>query len=553
MSPQQDSPKTALVEESDYDAIIVGAGFSGVYMAHRLRDDLGLSIKVIEKADDVGGTWYHNSYPGARCDSDSWLYCYSFSEEIREKWEWSERYPHQPEIQEYIRFSAEELDLIPDIEFNTAVTAASFDEGSNTWEIETDDGKTRTAQFFIPSVGNLSKPYIPDFDGLESFEGEWYHTSTWPNDGLDLSGKRVALIGTGSTGIQTMPQLAERGEELTVFQRTPNYAVPARNRQLDDGEWSYIKDNYDEIWEKAKSSDGGLGWEFHYETADDMSDEEIYDALNERWNEGGPLLKVFADALINKDTNEAVAEFIRSKIRDIIDDSELAEKLCPTDHPYAVKRPPLAYGGYYESYNRDDVQLVDINEDPIKEITPAGIRTAEGEHEFDIIVFATGFDAVTGTLESLNIEGRDGQNLADKWEAGPRTYLGIGTNGFPNMFMVTGPQSPSVLSNMTVAIEQHVEWTAECLEYMLDNGYELMEPTVDAEDEWVSHNEEVANQTLYPEAASWYRGDNIPGKETTFLIYPGGLTGYGDKIDEVAEKEYEGFRLIESGESATAD
>ncbi|WP_435158235.1 flavin-containing monooxygenase [Haladaptatus sp. DFWS20] len=553
MSTSNQSTDTALIEETDYDAIIVGAGFSGVYMAHKLRDEHGLSVTVLEKADDVGGTWYHNSYPGARCDSDSWLYCYSFSEEIRKEWEWSERYPHQPEIREYIRFSAEKLDLLKDIEFNTEVTSAVFDDETGIWKIGMADGSQLSTQFFVPAVGNLSKSYIPDFDGIERFEGDWYHTSNWPNEGVNLSDKGIGLIGTGSTGIQIMPKLAERGDHLKVFQRTPNYAVPARNRQLEDDEWEMIRRNYDELWEDAHNSDGGLGWEFYYETADGLSEEEINEALEERWNEGGPLLKVFADALINEDTNEAVCDFIRSKIREQVDDPEVAETLCPKDHPYAAKRPPLAYNGYYEKYNRDDVELIDVNESPIEKITPSGIQTADSHHDLDFIVYATGFDAVTGKLESLNIRGRNGLKIEEKWNAGPRTYLGIATSDFPNMFMITGPQSPSVLTNMTVSIEQHVEWISDCVEYMLENGYQIIEAAEDAEDEWVAHNDEVASQMLYDKADSWYRGENIPGKESTFLIYPGGLNAYREKCTEVAEQDYEGFKLANSLESQLAD
>lgn len=553
MSTSDQSVESALIDGTDYDAIIVGAGFAGVYMAHKLRDELGLSIKVIEKADDVGGTWYHNSYPGARCDSDSWLYCYSFSDEIIEEWEWSERYPHQPEIQEYIRFSAEKLDLLNDIEFNTEVTSAVYDDETTTWTIATADGMELSTQFFIPAVGNLSKPYLPDFDGLESFEGKWYHTSNWPNEDVDLSDEHIGLIGTGSTGIQIMPRLAQRGKHLTVFQRTPNFAVPARNRQLEDEEWEMIRRNYDELWEDARNSDGGLGWEFYYETADGLSDEEITEALEERWNEGGPLLKVFGDALINEETNEAVCEFIRSKIREQVDDPELAEKLCPTDHPYAAKRPPLGYNGYYETYNRDDVELVDVDSNPIKEITSNGVQTTDSHYNLDFIVYATGFDAVTGTLESLHIRGQGGRKLEEKWNAGPRTYLGIATSDFPNMFMVTGPQSPSVLTNMTVAIQQHVEWISECIQHMLNNGYQIIEATEGAEEEWITHNDEVASSTLYGQADSWYRGDNIPGKESTFMLYPGGINAYQDKITEVAEEEYEGFNLLSPKRSQSAD
>lgn len=541
-------------QDTDVDAVVVGAGFSGLYMLHRLRDELGLSVKVIEKADDVGGTWYWNKYPGARCDSRSWFYCFSFDEEIRNEWEYSEKFPEQPEVQEYQRFVADKLDLRPDIEFNTEVTSAEFDEDEELWKIATDDGSTIRTQFFVPAVGNLSKPYLPDFDGLESFDGEWYHTAKWPEEGVDFSGKRVGLVGTGSTGIQIMPRLAERSGHLTAFQRTPNYGVPARNEPLTDEDWEEIRENYEEMWERAHASDAGLGFETDFDSIDDASEEEIEQALEEGWEEGAQgLLNVFGDVLINEEANERVAEFIRSKIREIVDDPETAEKLVPTDHPYGAKRPPLTYDGYYEKYNRDDVELVDVKASPIERIEPDGIRTGDSTYDLDIIVFATGFDAVTGTIEHLNIQGRNGTELEEKWDAGPRTYLGLATHEFPNMFMVTGPQSPSVLTNMTVAIEQHVEWISECIEHVLENGYSIIEPTEEAEDEWVQHNSDVAEQTLYPDADSWYSGNNIPGKEDTFLIYPGGLVAYNQKCDEVVENDYEGFELEQSVESTIAD
>jgi cation diffusion facilitator CzcD-associated flavoprotein CzcO len=559
MSASDQKAEGALAKDTDYDAVVVGAGFSGIYMLYKLRDELGLSVKGLEKADDVGGTWTHNTYPGARCDSDSWLYCYDWSEEVMEEWEWSERYPHQPEIQEYISFVTDKHDLRKEIEFETEVVSATFDEDSETWDIETADGSQYTTQFFIPAVGNLSKPFVPDFDGLEDFEGEWYHTSNWPDDGVDLSDKRVGLIGTGSTGIQTMPLAADRSEHLKVFQRTPNWIAPARNRPLEDEEWDEIKENYDELWEAARNSDGGLDVNPTYETAEGLSKEEAWEALEERWQEGGPLLTVFEDVLINEETNDLVCEFIAEKIRNKVDDPEIAEKLIPMDedgnpeHPYAAKRPPLEYHGYYETFNRDDVELVDVDENPIEKFTSNGIQTGDEHHELDFVVMATGFDAVTGTLESLNITGRNGRSLDEKWNAGPRTYLGLGTHEFPNMFMITGPQSPSVLTNMTVAIQQHVEWVAECIDYMLDNGHQTIEAEEDAEDEWVTHNDEVANQTLYPDATSWYRGNNIPGKESTFLIYSGGMNLYNEKIREVANEGYEGFELADSAESASAD
>ncbi|ADB62698.1 cyclohexanone monooxygenase (plasmid) [Haloterrigena turkmenica DSM 5511] len=554
MSSDKRAADAAQTGDTDVDAVVVGAGFSGLYMLHRLRDELGLSVKVIEKADDVGGTWYWNKYPGARCDSRSWFYCFSFDEEIRDEWQYSEKFPEQPEILEYQRFVADRLDLRRDIEFNTEVTSAAFDENAGVWNVETDDGSTISSQFFVPAVGNLSKPYLPDFDGLESFGGEWYHTAKWPEEGVDLSGKRVGLVGTGSTGIQIMPRLAERSEHLTVFQRTPNYGVPARNEPLTDEEWEEIRENYEEMWEEAHASDAGLGFDTEFDSIDEASEEEIDRALEEGWENGAQgLLNVFTDVMVNEESNERVAEFIRSKIREIVDDPEVAEKLVPTDHPYGAKRPPLTYDGYYEKYNRDDVELVDVGESPIERIETDGIRTGDSVHDLDIIVFATGFDAVTGTFEQLNIQGRNGIDLEEKWDAGPRTHLGLAVHGFPNMFMVTGPQSPSVLTNMTVAIEQHVEWISDCIEYMLDNDYSFIEPTEEAENEWNEHNDEVVDQTLFDQANSWYRGDNIPGKESTFLIYPGGLIAYNEKCDEVVENDYEGFELKRSIESAIAD
>ena len=532
---------------TDYDAIIVGAGFSGLYELHRLRDELGLSVKVIEKADDVGGTWYWNRYPGARCDSESHIYCYSFDEDILQNWEWSERYPEQPEVLEYLRFAADELDLRRNIEFETEVTSAAFDEDSGTWRISTDDGETVSSQFFVTAVGCLSEPYIPDFEGIESFEGFWTHTGKWPHEPVDFEGKRVAVIGTGATGIQVIPEVAKSDpEHLTVFQRTPNYAVPARNRPLDDDDWELIQSNYDEILQRAHDSGFGFPFEVGQETAADMTMEEVEEALEPRWQEGGfRFLLAFEDLLVNEETNEKVSEFLRGKIRETVDDPELAEKLAPKDHYYATKRPPL-HTDYYETYNRDNVSLVDVTENPIERITPDGVQTADGHHDFDMIIYATGFDAMTGTLLQMDIEGRDGLTLEEKWEDGPQTYLGLTLHGFPNMFTITGPQSPSVLSNMPVSIEHHVEWVSDTIEHLVDNDIQLIEPTKAAEEAWTAHNRQVAESTLYTTVDSWYMNENIPDKPTVFTPYPGGVDLYHDTILEVAEKGYEGFELTES-------
>ncbi|MXR52929.1 NAD(P)-binding domain-containing protein [Halovenus sp. WSH3] len=535
------------VYETDYDAVIVGAGFSGLYQLHRLRDEFGLSVKVIEKADDVGGTWYWNRYPGAQCDSESHVYCYSFNEEILEEWQWSERYPSQPEVLEYLRFVADRLDLRKDIEFGTEVTSASFDESDGQWRIGTDDGEELTSQFFVTAVGCLSEPWVPDFDHIDSFEGEAYHTGRWPHDGVDFAGKRIAVIGTGASGIQVIPEVAEEDiDHLTVFQRTPNYAVPARDRPLEDDDWDEIQKNYDEILQTAHENGFGMPFDPAYPTAEDKSMEEVREILEPRWQEGGfRFMLTFEDLVFNPETNEKVSQFVREKIRETVDDPELAEKLVPKDHYYATKRPPL-HTNYYETFNEDHVSLVDVTETPIERMTPEGIQTSDDHHEFDMIIYATGFDAMTGTLLNMDIRGRDDLTLEEKWADGPQTYLGLAVHGFPNMFTITGPQSPSVLSNMPVSIEHHVEWVSDAINHFAENDIRLVEPTREAEEAWTAHNTEVAEQTLYPTADSWYMNENIEDKPTVFTPYIGGVDVYHQTIQEVAQKGYEGFELTES-------
>ncbi len=547
MSENITQANSSLNSESDYDAVIVGAGFSGLYQLHRLRDELGLSVKIIEKASDVGGTWYWNRYPGAQCDSESHVYCYSFNDDLLEEWQWSERYPSQPEVLEYLRFAADELDLRKDIEFETEVTSAAFDETGGQWTISTDDGSQVTSQFFVTAVGCLSEPWVPDFDDINSFEGEAHHTGRWPHDSVDFTDKKVAVIGTGATGIQIIPEIAQKDvTDLTVFQRTPNYAVPARDRPLDDEAWDEIQKNYDDILEAAHSSGFGHPFEAAYETAEDRPMEEVADILEPRWQEGGfRFMLTFGDLVFNPETNEKVSKFIRGKIRETVDDPKLAEKLVPKDHYYATKRPPL-HTDYYKTYNEDHVSLVDVTETPIERITPGGIQTSEAHHDFDMIIYATGFDAMTGTLLNMDIRGRDGLTLDEKWGDGPKTYLGLGIHGFPNMFTITGPQSPSVLSNMPVSIEHHVDWISNAIGYFVDNDVDLVEPTKEAEDSWTVHNREVAEQTLYPTADSWYMNENIADKPTVFTPYIGGVDNYHDIIREVATKGYEGFELTGS-------
>ena len=541
--------------ETDVDAVVVGAGFSGMYMLHRLRER-GLSVQAFEKADEVGGTWYWNQYPGARCDSESHIYCYSFDDEMLEEWEFSERYPEQPEILEYLKHTADKLDLRRDIRFDTAVESATYDGTANTWTVETADGQQVTAQFFISAVGCLSEPYRPDFDGLESYEGDWYHTARWSGD-LDLSGDHVGVIGTGSTGIQFISENAARCEHMTVFQRTPNYAVPAQNRPISKEEYEEIRDNYDEIWADARDSRLGMPFDHDHYSAAGLSETEIRETLEERWEKGGfRFLHAFEPAhiLTNREVNETVSEFIREKIRAKVDDPETAETLVPTDHPYGAKRPPMDYNDYYGTYNRDNVSLVDVSEDgqPIEGFTTAGIRTAAAEYDLDMVVFATGFDAMTGAILAMDIEGRDDRRLNGKWADGPLTYLGLMSRGFPNMFTITGPQSPSVLTNMPMSIEQHVEWIDDCIAYMDAEGYDRIEPTEEAEQRWVSNTNMLASNMLFSDADSWYRGENVPGKPSIFTPFPGGLDQYREICDRVARDDYDGFELERGTAAPTA-
>jgi cation diffusion facilitator CzcD-associated flavoprotein CzcO len=530
------------VQVRELDAVIVGAGFSGLYMLYRVRDVLGLKTRVYEAGDGVGGTWYWNRYPGARCDSESYYYSFSFDEELEQEWEWNSRYPEQPEILAYLNHVADRFDLRRDIQLSTRVVEAIFDEETNRWNVRTDRGERIRAQFFISAVGCLSATNVPKIPGLERFEGDWYHTGEWPHEDVDFRGKRVGLIGTGSTGIQATPVIAAEAEHLTVFQRTPNYSVPARNAPLDPEETQRVKANYREVRRLSRESSFGFPYAVSARSALEHSPEErqaIYEGL---WELGGIrfLAGSFNDLIRNKEANDTAAEFIRAKIRGIVKDPAVAEKLVPTDHPYGTKRPPIDTD-YFETFNHQNVSLVDIRNAPILEITPRGIRTEAAEYELDIIVFATGFDAMTGSLLKIDIRGLGGRSLREKWEEGPRTYLGLQLAGFPNLFTITGPGSPSVLVNMPVSIEQHVEWISDCITYMRDKGLSRIEATPDAEEAWVEHVSDVANETLFPLANSWYVGSNIPGKTRVILPYVGGMCTYRERCVEVASRGYEGF------------
>jgi len=527
-----------------FDALVIGAGFSGLYQLYCLRDRLGLSVQVLEVAAGVGGTWYWNRYPGARCDSESHSYCYSFSEELMREWEWSERYPGPPEILRYLNHVADRFDLKRDIRFNTRVTSAHYDEKANLWRVSTDAGEVLTAQFLITAVGCLSSANIPDIAGHDSFAGHWYHTGQWPHEGVDFRGKRVGQIGTGSTGIQAAPVIAETAAHLTVFQRTANYSVPARNGPLTPEFLRYIKENTAEIRRVTQSSVNGHPWFISDRLALQTPAEERQALYEAAWETGGLRFRAaFRDLVTDKAANDTAAEFIRSKIREIVKDPETAAKLSDFDHPYAAKRPPIDTD-YFETFNRDNVTLVDVRAEPIERITPSGIRTREADYPLDIIVFATGFDGMTGSLLRMDIRGRDGLPLAEAWKAGPQNYLGMQVAGFPNLFMVTGPGSPSVLCNMPVAIEQHVEWITDCIAHMRKKGLTRIEPKNQAVESWVAEVNAAANATLLPQAKhSWYLGANVPGKPRVFMPYAGGMAHYRKICADVAARNYEGFSL----------
>ena len=531
-------------EPATFDAIVVGAGVGGLYAIHRLRK-LGLKVRAFEAGGGVGGTWYWNRYPGCRCDVESLEYSYSFSDELQQEWHWPERYGTQPEILRYINHVADRFDLRRDIEFNTRVKQAVFDSDTNTWTVTTDKGTAVTARFCVMATGNLSTPRTPNYPGLQSFKGKWYHTGLWPHEGVDFTGLRVGVIGTGSSGVQSIPIIAKQAKHLYVFQRTANFSLPARNAPMNRDKESAHKAHYPERRRAAFDTPFGIaGYPAPVKSALDATEEERLCAYEAKWAEGGSIsfLYSYTDLLINKESNETASEFVRRKIRATLKDPKTAELLCPNDHPIGTKRLILDTD-YYETYNRDNVTLVDIRSRPIEEITSTGLRTADTDYALDAIVFATGFDAMTGAMKEIDIHTDAGVSIREKWEHGPRTYLGIMIAGFPNLFMITGPQSPGVKSQMILACEQHVDWIADCIQYLRDHAFSRIEAEEDAEDAWVRHNNEVADRTLYPLANSWYVGANIPGKPRVFMPYVGGVAAYKKKCDEIAASGYEGFRM----------
>ncbi len=524
-----------------FDAVIVGTGFAGMYMLHRLRG-MGFKARVYEAGTGVGGTWYWNRYPGARCDVESMQYSYQFSDELQQEWVWSERYAAQPEILRYANHVADRFDLRRDIQFSTRVHAAVFDETADCWVLEVGDDDQVTATHCIMATGCLSSANTPKFAGLDRFRGETYHTGHWPHEGVDFSGKRVGIIGTGSSAIQSIPMIARQAAHLYVFQRTPNYMIPAHNGPLDPTYQAAIKADYAGMRARAKQTYPGLDFKFNMGSALTATEEERHAEFERRWAEGGlPFLGVFGDLLYNQAANDLAAEFVRGKIREIVHDSEVAELLSPSN-VFGCKRLCVDTG-YWETYNRPNVTLIDVSGEPIEAITPVGISARGQEYAVDAIVFATGFDAMTGALLRIDIRGTGGQTLSEKWREGPKTYLGLGIAGFPNLFTITGPGSPSVLTNMLPSIEQHVEWVADCIAYLRDNGRSRIEAWSEAEENWVAHVREVAGGSLRSTCSSWYIGANVPGKPRVFMPYIGGYPAYVEKCEAVASNGYEGFTL----------
>jgi cyclohexanone monooxygenase len=522
----------------DFDAIVVGAGFGGLVMLYRLRER-GFRTRVFEAGSGIGGTWFWNRYPGARCDIESLEYSYQFSEELQQEWEWSERYATQPEILRYIEHVADRFDLRRDIQLDTRVLAAHWSERDARWTVETDRGSA-TARFCIMATGCLSSANLPDFAGRDSFAGATYHTGRWPHGGVDFTGQRVAVIGTGSSAIQSIPLIAEQAAHLTVFQRTPNYSIPAHNAALAPEIVREVKTDYAGFRHRNAGQPFGANFPPNPVFAFQVTAEERERAYERRWQIGGlGFVTAFGDLLFDPTANATAAEFVRGKIREIVRDAKVAELLSP-QQVIGCKRLCVDTG-YYATFNRPNVSLVDVSKAAI-EITPSGVRVAGTEHAVDAIVFATGFDAMTGALAKIDIRGCDGQALRAKWAAGPRAYLGVGSAGFPNLFLVTGPGSPSVLSNMVPAVEQHALWIAECLAYLRERGLASIDARRDAEDAWVAHVNEVASLTVYPSCNSWYLGANVPGKPRVFMPYIGFPT-YVAKCNEVAAEGYEGFAL----------
>ena len=535
------------------DVLVVGAGFAGMYILKMLKD-AGYNVLVVEEADGVGGTWYWNRYPGARCDVPSLEYSYGFSDELQQEWEWSSKYSTQPEILEYANHVADRFDLKRYIRFGRRVMAATYLEETKSWYVVTSSGNQFESKYCIMATGSISAINKPKFAGLDSFKGDWYLTGRWPHENVDLSGKSVGIVGTGSSGVQTIPMLAQKAKHLTVFQRTANYSIPARNRPLDPEEVKEIKNNYGTVRERQRDTRAGIMVRVENDfdnyitvnpgmkSALEVSEEERTKEYQERWEKGfHGFLAGYTDIGLNEDANETAAEFVRSKIKETVKDPVTAEILSPKN-AIGCKRL-CADTNYFETYNRDNVSLIDLNETPIETLVPEGIKTSDKVFELDVVVFATGFDALTGALTSIDISGRQGRKLADKWSDGPRSFLGLAVEGFPNLFTITGPGSPAVLGNVLMAIEQHVEWVFQCIDDMESSGKTEIEADMVSEDEWMDHVEDLASETLRYSCNSWYVGANVPGKKRVFMPYTGGYDVYRKRCKDIADHGYTGFTL----------
>jgi cyclohexanone monooxygenase len=532
-------------QQTDLDLVVIGAGFAGLAMLHRARES-GLHTRVLEAGDGVGGTWFWNRYPGARTDSECYYYCLSFSPEVVAEWTWSERYPGQPEMLRYLNFVADKFDLKRDITFGTRVESAVFDEGSGTWEVTTDTGESVRSRFVVTGLGLLTEPHIPDFPGLDSFTGETYMTCRWPADGVDLSGKRVGIIGTGATGVQAIPLIAQEAAHLTVFQRTPNYVMPSRNHALSEFQRTALKRDYDTISKKTREHVFAFPMDAAGRLGSELSDEELEQVLERGWETGGfrYIFETVDDMLVDQRTNDAASEFVRRKIRAIVNDPETAELLCPTTHPIGGKRPPLG-AFYYETFNRPNVSLVSVREDPIQEITATGLKTGTAEYEFDVIIYATGFDAITGPLTQMNVHGTADRSLGEEWTSGStRMHLGLTAAGYPNLFAILGPQAP--FASHPPVIEAQVELIGKLIKQTLDTGSERIEATEEATQGWSDMCDMILGATLIPQGVGdrpWFLGANVPGKTPSTLCYLGGMAGYGAEVAKEVESGFPGYQF----------
>ena len=538
-----DPLENAATPDDAVDAVVVGAGFAGLYALHRLRSQ-GLSVRVIEAGSDVGGTWYWNRYPGARCDIESVFYSYSFDADLAREWEWSERYAAQPEILAYLQHVADRFDLRRDITLDTRVVSAHLDEDADRWTVTTDAGERISTSHLVLAVGLLSSTNLPQIEGRDDFAGRTFHTGAWPHDPVDFTGRRVGVIGTGSSGIQLIPLVAEQAEHLTVFQRTPNFSLPAKNGAPDPEKVARLREDHARVKEELRSSSYGILLEPPTQSALEVPEEEREEKYRRRWEEGTltGILQAYNDLVRNEESNHTAAEFVRRKIAEMVRDPQVAEDLMPRGYAYGTKRPCLDTG-YYATFNREDVTLVNLRRTPIERITATGVVVDGVEHALDDLVYATGYDAMTGPLLAIDIRGRDGRTLREAWADGPHSYLGIAVSGFPNMFTLTGPGSPSALSNAVVSIEQHVEWLADLLAHAQERGARVVEADDRAEKEWTEHVQLAGNATLYPRTDSWYMGANVPGKPRVFLPYIGGVGNYRAHCDQVARDGYPGLLI----------